>query len=117
MPTLPLVSIVKCVAFEAPRVNFVLPGAPTQVVYKYLYDRALLPKSLVFVTEGVIFPVPLILPLIFLLPSKLCPQRVLTVSNLVAVPALPEHDEAIVAVEALPSRFPLNIAAVIDFLE
>ena len=41
-------------------------------------------------------------PLTFPLPSKLCPQRVLAVSNLVAVPALPEHDEAIVAVAALP---------------
>lgn len=48
-------------------------------------------------------------PLIFPLPSKLCPQRVLAVSNLVAVPALPEHDEAIVAVVALPIRLPVSV--------
>lgn len=89
MPTLPLVSIIKCVAFEAPRVSFVLSGAPTQVVYTYLYDRTLLPKSLVFVTEGLIFPVLLISPLTFLLPSKLCPQIVLAVCNLVAVAEFP----------------------------
>ena len=43
------------------------------------------------VAEGVILPVLLMAPLTFPLPSKLCPQIVLAVCNLVAVAALPEQ--------------------------
>ena len=42
---------------------------------------------------------------------------VLFAKNSVAVAELPVHDEAVVAVAALPSRLPLNVVAVIEFLE
>ena len=51
-------------------------------------------------------PVLLIFPLTFPVPSKLCPQIVLAVCNLVAVAAFPEQLDAVLA---LPIRLPVSV--------
>ena len=68
--------------------------------YPSLYLRSLLPISFWELAEGVIFPVDDISPEMIAVPLKLWPHKVLALINLVAV-------------EALPVKFPLNVPAVI----